>query len=266
MYEVKEMEIMIREAKQLKRYAIGLRDDTHANSHYGDEFAEGQVSAYDDIIFCLNDQIESLEEFMAEKSNNPNYNQEEVGDYIATYSGHKFYVSNPRAVDVNIEDIAHALAHSTRFTGHTKEKFYSVGEHSVYACILAEELGLSKRVQAIALLHDASEAYCGDLNRPLKQTLPQYKEAEDKIMNAIWERYLDTPPTEEEYNLVKKIDNTLLLMEMKQLMYREDDLPELEHFEVEKEFNMSLRYSFDDIKNAIHMDFKNLVHAGVIKP
>lgn len=226
---------------------------------YTEDLNTGKIEAYEDMLNDIKKQIEILQGL-------PTYNQEQVGDYIQTYSGNKFYVANPRAVDVNIEDIAHALAHSTRFTGHTKEKFYSVGEHSVYACILAEELGLSKRVQAIALLHDASEAYCGDLNRPLKQTLPQYKEAEDKIMNAIWERFLDIPPTEEEYHQVKKIDNTLLLMEMKQLMYREDDLPELEHFEVAKEFDMSSRFTFDDIKVAILIDFKRLVHAGVIKP
>lgn len=160
------------------------------------------------------------------------YKQERVGDFITTYTGQSFYVTNPNPDDVQIEDIAHALSQFTRFTGHTRYKFYSVGEHSVLCSVVADFLGLSPRLQLIALLHDASEAYCGDVNRPLKQELPQYKNAEDKIMNAIWRKY-NLFPTDEEYHTIKKIDNTLLVAEMKQLMYR-DEVPDVERYSEEE--------------------------------
>jgi hypothetical protein len=194
------------------------------------------------------------------------YEQEQVGDYILTYMGHKFYVTDPKPEQIDIRDIIHATANITRFTGHTRHKFYTVGEHMGYASYMAEMLGYSKRVQLIALLHDASEAYCNDINRPLKQTLPQYKEAEDRIMNAIWDKFLDYPPTEEEYHIVKKIDNTLLLMEMEQLMYRTDDLPNVEHFENYKDFggfDMKIQLGIPQIKEFLKLVFEELTDTKV---
>jgi len=81
---------------------------------------------------------------------------------IGLFSGGTFDILNPRAEDVRIEDIAHALSQQCRFTGHTKT-FYSVAQHSVLASTL-----VAAPDELWALLHDASEAYMGDMNRPLK--------------------------------------------------------------------------------------------------
>src|ERR1019366_6268112 len=80
---------------------------------------------------------------------------------IRTYTGILFDFEEPEASPIRIEDIAHALSLLCRFAGHCKE-FYSVAEHSVrvsYAC--PEEHALW------GLMHDASEAYCVDVPRPL---------------------------------------------------------------------------------------------------
>lgn len=167
------------------------------------------------------------------------YEQELVKDYIITYTGKRFYVTDPRSKDVCIEDVAHALSQLVRYTGHTRTKFYSVGEHSILCSILAYRMGMSARIQLLALLHDASEVYCNDLNRPLKQTLPEYKDAEDKISEAIW-NFLELDPTEEEYKIIKKIDNTLLMFEMKQIMLATDDeLPSVEYYEDAEELDLA---------------------------
>lgn len=67
----------------------------------------------------------------------------------------------------NISEIAHALAQINRFTGHCKRP-YSVAEHSVLVSTIAAGEGASLDAQLAALLHDAHEAYTGDVSSPAK--------------------------------------------------------------------------------------------------
>lgn len=104
---------------------------------------------------------------------------------IETYSGRFVDPLNLRTSDIAIEDIAHALAMKTRFTGHGK-RFISIAEHSVNVSCLAG--GLYGKV---ALLHDASEAYLPDVPSPLKQNprFAWFKEMENKAQDTIYERF-----------------------------------------------------------------------------
>lgn len=87
---------------------------------------------------------------------------ERIGNYMHTYTGNKYWPFDPRPEEVNIEDIAHSLSMKCRYGGHCNN-FYSVAEHSVYCSYIGEEDEALER-----LLHDASEAFNGDLIRPLK--------------------------------------------------------------------------------------------------
>lgn len=87
------------------------------------------------------------------------------GDWIQTYSGRRFWPLDPRTEDVCLDDIAHALSNLCRFTGHVKT-FYSVAQH----CVLASR-AVHPDVAMLALLHDAAEAYLGDIARPWKRFL-----------------------------------------------------------------------------------------------
>src|SRR5689334_14267678 len=91
---------------------------------------------------------------------------ERTHDWIRTYTGRKFYLFDSGPEDVEIEDIAHALSMQCRYNGHV-QRFYSVAEHSCYvSAIVAAEMGNAKydiNVALWALLHDASEAYLGDV-------------------------------------------------------------------------------------------------------
>lgn len=128
---------------------------------------------------------------------------------ISTRSGRNVSLLNPSAGQIEIGDIAHGLAHQCRFNGQTS-KFYSVAQHSVLvAFILPAELKLA------GLLHDAAEAYLGDIVQPLKALLPEFAEIESRFMAKISERFsvkgLDDPE-------IKRADLIALATERRDLM------------------------------------------------
>jgi hypothetical protein len=88
---------------------------------------------------------------------------------IQTASGRYFDLATPRPADICLSDIAHALSNLCRFNGHTAQ-FYSVAQHSVIVSQIAPpELAFA------ALMHDAHEAYVGDVTSPIKALLPSYR-------------------------------------------------------------------------------------------
>ncbi len=129
--------------------------------------------------------------------------------WIQTYTKRRFDPINPDPEQIDIRDIAHALSLVNRFGGHT-EYAYSVAQHSV---IVARNV---PRPDALwGLLHDASEAYLADICRPVKPFIQGYKEAEEKLMRAIAERF-DLPwPCPESVHVA---DRNALQTEMRDLM------------------------------------------------
>ncbi len=85
--------------------------------------------------------------------------------WLQTYTGVAFDLANPRPEDVRTEDIAHALGRLPRYVGHCR-RHYSVAEH----CVLIARW-LPRGHQMGGLLHDAPEAYVGDMSAPMKQAL-----------------------------------------------------------------------------------------------
>jgi len=97
---------------------------------------------------------------------------------ILTMTGQSFDLYAPQADQIDPRDISHALAHLCRFNGHCRD-FYSVAQHS---CIVADLVPEEHKLAA--LLHDATEAYVGDMVRPLKELMHAYQDVE----KSIWER------------------------------------------------------------------------------
>jgi len=89
--------------------------------------------------------------------------------WITTFSGRTLDYLNPRPEAIHIDDIALHLSRMPRFSGATK-RFYSVAQHSCgVERIIRALYGLdSCRLRYEALLHDAHEAYMGDVPTPLK--------------------------------------------------------------------------------------------------
>jgi 5'-deoxynucleotidase YfbR-like HD superfamily hydrolase len=108
---------------------------------------------------------------------------ERIGDWIQVYSGRPFWPLDPRAEEVEIEDIAQALSLKCRYGGHCL-RFYSVAEHSV---LVSQHVAPEHALWA--LLHDAGEAYLADVPRPVKPSLAGWKALEDGIMRAVCDRF-----------------------------------------------------------------------------
>jgi hypothetical protein len=105
------------------------------------------------------------------------------GDWMQTYTGRAFYPLEPNPGDVDLLDIAHGLSMLCRYNGHVS-RFYSVAEH----CVLMS-FAVAPEHALWALLHDATEAYLGDMIRPLKRQMPAYRAVEQEVMTAICDRF-----------------------------------------------------------------------------
>lgn len=134
------------------------------------------------------------------------------GGWIQTFTGVKFYPLNPRIEDIRIDDIAHALSNVCRYGGHCRE-FYSVAQH---CCMVSDWMPTDK---LHGLMHDASEAYLGDMVRPVKHSngMSQYRASENHLEMLIFAAFdIDVHP--ESAVLVKEYDNRVLFTEKKFLL------------------------------------------------
>lgn len=108
--------------------------------------------------------------------------------WLQTYTGKRIFPLDPDPEQIDIRDIAHALANQCRFAGHTK-RFYSVAEHSYHVSFM---LGTVPALALWGLLHDASEAYLVDLPSPLKRDSGLgrlYADYERVLMRAVCIRF-----------------------------------------------------------------------------
>lgn len=108
----------------------------------------------------------------------------EHGEWLQTRNGVAFDLLHPRADMVRTGDVAHHLAQINRFVG-ALERPYSVAQHSLLVFTLLSEAGhRDPRVLLQGLVHDAAEAYVGDVSAPLKRLLPDYRRVEARVWAA----------------------------------------------------------------------------------
>lgn len=134
--------------------------------------------------------------------------------WMGISSGTLIDLAHPQTTDIDIEDIARSLANIMRFNGHLETQI-SVARHSLEVSYLVPtELALA------ALLHDAHEAYVGDVVRPVKRFLMlrgvDLDEYEGVWQNLVWLRY-DCLPTTDERQLIMEADDLQLAREITSL-------------------------------------------------
>jgi hypothetical protein len=133
---------------------------------------------------------------------------------IQTYTGREFNLLDPSGNVCDIRDIAHALSNICRYCGHTRVH-YSVAQHSVQVSHL-----VPKHMSLMGLLHDIDEAYIGDVAKPLKELLPDYKNVEARIGQFVLGWFgidVHNMPPE-----IKKADIQSLVTEQRDLMHGPD--------------------------------------------
>lgn len=105
---------------------------------------------------------------------------------LETWSGLAVEPLNLQVEDIEVLDIAKALSQICRYGGHTGGHL-SVARHSLWVADTVAGWGYGIEVQLHALLHDAAEAYLGDIVAPLKHSgqLQAYLDGEAKAEQAI---------------------------------------------------------------------------------
>lgn len=145
---------------------------------------------------------------------------------VSTVSGRRVDLLNPVEADIDIHDIAHGLSNICRYGGQTN-CFYSVAQHSVALSVVAPTLEHYRdpnltdwqltQIAKAALLHDAAEAYTGDIKTPVKELLPDFAERiEGPITDVIFSRYRVST---EWLSHVNPYDKQIVINEMKQFFF-----------------------------------------------
>jgi 5'-deoxynucleotidase YfbR-like HD superfamily hydrolase len=159
----------------------------------------------------------------------PDHGPPGPGPYLQTVSGRWVNPFDPDPSQLDAGDIARALANQCRFGGHSRV-FYSVAQHSVIVSELVEQRGGDVEDVFAALMHDATEAYLGDMPHPLKHRSPlgaAFKDAEDHLERALHERFGIKPDVQE----IKRADRALLATERRAFSSEDWHWPELDGVE-----------------------------------
>jgi uncharacterized protein len=127
--------------------------------------------------------------------------------WLQTASGRRLDLREPSPDQVCIDDVALGLSNVARWGGRCR--FYSVAQHSVFVSRLCEPAFALE-----ALLHDAHEAYTGDLPTPLKRVLGDgWRRVERRVRAAVAVHF---GISEAQPELVTYADRLALLLEARE--------------------------------------------------
>jgi hypothetical protein len=131
---------------------------------------------------------------------------------IQTGSGHEINFLQPDLRSISLADIMVALERIPRFSGHTQTP-WSVLDHSVLCYLLASQVETAPEILMSVLMHDAHEAYVGDMPTPLKQLCLSYQRYERIMQRAVLEKFKLTGAYDTHLETVKNIDTQALTLE-----------------------------------------------------
>lgn len=140
--------------------------------------------------------------------------------WCQTSLGNRWDFAAPDPDSVNWAEIAHAMSNTCRFGGHTRV-FYSVAEHCCRVHDWLKEKGAPMSARLVGLLHDAHEAYIGDIPTPLANVLgcEAIKALKEQHDRAIFKAAnLPFPWSDETTQWVKRADAVFLMSERDALL------------------------------------------------
>jgi 5'-deoxynucleotidase YfbR-like HD superfamily hydrolase len=145
--------------------------------------------------------------------------------FMLTYTGAVFdlrYLAD--GSQMSVLDIAAALSKINRFNGHTN-RLYSVAEHSLHVCtVLERDLRVNDCAALLAgLMHDAHEAYIGDMATPLKRVLDDrtrggWRRVESEIEATVQHRFGYHAAAQAWRQHIKQADLIMLATERRDLL------------------------------------------------
>lgn len=154
------------------------------------------------------------------------YGRKRLGAWSQSYSGERYWIMDPLPEEVHLVDIVIGLSNAARYRGQTKF-FYPVLQHSVLVSQASQALALKRgwtkdnawTAGYQGLLHDAPEAFLGDVARPLKRmrAMKEYCRVEALWETAIYEKF-KVLPTRESSALVHEVDHRIVLDEIQVVM------------------------------------------------
>ena len=145
--------------------------------------------------------------------------------WMQTLFGTAFELNNPNPADVDPAEIAASLSGINRYLNHTREP-WNVAEHSLLCEALLPD-GTSATTRLLVLLHDAHEAYTGDMPTPVKRALMElnpsalvaFKTLQEGIQRAVHARLnLPIEPDAADLETIKAVDILSLTIERRDLM------------------------------------------------
>lgn len=127
-------------------------------------------------------------------------------NFVGTYMGKEVSMTEPTSDSIDIFDIAYTLSHINRYNGTIP---ITVAQHCLFVSELVSRWTNDKDMQLLALLHDASEAYIGDMPSPLKskEINSAFTRCESKLNKAIYEKYSLFGYEDKLPEIVKKADD-----------------------------------------------------------
>lgn len=143
-------------------------------------------------------------------------------DWTETISGEEVDLTTPSTANIRLDDIARSLSRIARFNGHTLgDEPYNVALHSVWVAeVLEAEFESGPLTALFGLLHDAHEAYTGDITSPVKRTIGHAGIAaiQGRLQQVIHVALGLPDVTGAQARLIAKADQIALVAEAKVLM------------------------------------------------
>lgn len=106
--------------------------------------------------------------------------------WMQTFQGYAVTIPDIEVETISIRDIARSLSQQCRYQGHTLFH-YSVAQHSLYVADYVQKIAPAHTLEA--LMHDAAEAYIGDIPRPIKDICPEIRNFEANVEKVIAKKF-----------------------------------------------------------------------------